>query len=196
MAINIGDLVERLVSTGISISEAGEIIAAAFAAGVASSASQKSVSALRQQRYRNRKIGVTNRNESVTTLRPELGRDPVTKRNESVTNRNVVTSLSLSIEKEPKKERKKEREVKHKPRYALQIDFKLTDAMRQLALGRGVPAEKIPKDFDRFCDYHRSKGTLSADWMASWGTWTSRSVEYGQQNLVTREVSTYVDGRL
>lgn len=184
----IRNIISTLVKGGMDPIDAAALMASAMLESVPKT---RSSGAERALRYREKKAlrNVTKRDE----VTPD---ENVTKRDETVTNRDNVTTLSLSIEKEPKKERKKEREVKHKPRHALQPDFKLTDAMRQLALGRGVTPEKIPKDFDRFCDYHRSKGTLSADWMASWGTWASRSVQYSQQNLAPREVSTYVDGRL
>jgi hypothetical protein len=43
------------------------------------------------------------------------------------------------------------------------------------ACGLNVPAE-----IERFIDNHKGKGTLRADWQASWRTWVGMAVEFGR----------------
>ena len=188
----IKEVISYLITGGMDTAEAAALVALAVAEG---SIQKRSSGAERTARWRERKAS-----QSVTERHTVTTGSERHKPSQTVTNRHNVTQLSLSIDSSTVvkgKEEKKEREPRRKPRGALPADFKLTDAMRQLALDRGVPAAKIPADFDRFCDYHRSKGTLSADWMASWRTWADRSVQYAQQAETTqRQASTYVDGRL
>jgi hypothetical protein len=192
----IREAISALISSGMDPVDAAALIAAAVIEG-SGSGPPKSTSALRQQRYRDRKCSVTKRNESVTPLRVVSENETVTERNESVTKRNDVTVLSLSIEEDSKKERKKEREAKRKPRHALPADFKLTDDMRQFALSRGFSTDKIQRQLERFIDHHKSQGTLSADWAASWRTWVNRSIEFETKNLRDQtERSNRADPRL
>jgi hypothetical protein len=192
----IREAISALISSGMDPVDAAALIAAAVIEG-SGSGPPKSTSALRQQRYRDRKCSVTKRNESVTPLRVVSENETVTDRNESVTKRNDVTVLSLSIEEESKKERKKEREPRRKSRNALPSDFSLTDEMRKFAIDRKISADKIQYQFFRFIDYHKSNGTLSADWAASWRTWVNRSIEFETKNLKAQtEGSNRVDPRL
>lgn len=48
---------------------------------------------------------------------------------------------------------------------------------REFAEARGV---NITAEAERFLYYHQERGTLSANWQASWRTWCLRSVEFGR----------------
>jgi hypothetical protein len=188
----IKEVISYLITGGMDTAEAAALVAMAVAEG---NLQKRSSGAERTARWREKKASQT-----VTERHNVTPTDDRHKPSLSVTERHNVTQLSLSVDSSTVvkgKEEKKEREPRRKPRHGLPADFKLTDAMRQLALDRGVSTARIPQDFDRFCDYHRSKATLSADWMASWRTWADRSVQYAQQaETAQRQASTYVDGRL
>jgi hypothetical protein len=56
---------------------------------------------------------------------------------------------------------------KNKPRSQLPVNWVPNADGLKLAKSLGLPDETIL----RFTDYHRSKGSLMADWNAAWGTW-------------------------
>lgn len=188
-----GILVERLVAAGIPLSEASEIITAAFAAGMASAGPQKSTGATRQQRYRDRQKTVTNRNENVTPLRSLTNSDTVTKRNESVTERNDVTGGNYTLSS-TSIDSKKERLPRRKSRSAIPPDFQITPPMREFSTSRGWPPPKVDRQFEKFKSHHQGRGTLAADWPATWRTWVLN--DYDSPREANGQASMYVDGRL
>lgn len=45
---------------------------------------------------------------------------------------------------------------------------------RAYAAGKGLGP--VEAEFEKFCDYHRAKGSLMLDWFAAWRTWVSNAV--------------------
>ena len=158
-------LIERMIAAGVPAGEAGALAAEIYAAGVASVTS-KSAAAVRQQRYRDRNKGVTNRNETVTERNANDESDTVTKRNESVTKRNVVTaplsSFNISIERKGRGSR-------------IDPDWK---PERDLAKQLGWSDAQIDTEAENFRDYWLgcpgSKG-VKLDWPATWRKWVRSS---------------------
>lgn len=165
--IDIGSLVERLVEAGLSIGEAGSIIAEAFAAGAASSSFRKSPNAERQQRYRDRKT-ITKRNESVTPCNAETATPIVTNRNENVTNRNDVTAPSISLDKISKKE----------SRGSQLPDGWKPDEIRWTAACRKLGADGAERELQKFTSHHRAKGTVFKNWNFGWDKWLLQSDQW------------------
>ncbi len=165
---DIGALVERLVEAGLSIGEAGSIIAEAFAAGAASSGFRKSSNAERQQRYRDRKT-VTKRNEIVTPSNAEPAAPTVTNRNETVTNRNDVTAPSIVLEnKKEKKDRGTQLQDGWRP-----------DEIRWTAACRKLGTAGAETELQKFTSHHRAKGTVFKNWNFGWDKWLLNSDQWG-----------------
>ena len=57
-------------------------------------------------------------------------------------------------------------------------DFSVTDAMRTYAGTKGVAADAVDRETERFLDHHRAKGTTMLDWVAGWRNWMARSLDY------------------
>jgi hypothetical protein len=60
---------------------------------------------------------------------------------------------------------------RHKSRSSLPSNFQLDPAMTEFASKRGWPSLKVSTQFEKFCSHHQGKGTLAADWPATWRTW-------------------------
>jgi hypothetical protein len=59
--------------------------------------------------------------------------------------------------------------------------FALTGDMRRWAketFGAGPP---LAEEFQRFCDYHRARGSVFRDWEAAWRNWMRKAVEYAEE---------------
>jgi hypothetical protein len=171
---DIGALVERLVAAGLSVAEAGEIIATAFAAGAASSAYRKSPGAVRQEKWRER----LKASQSVSTRRSETGR---LKPSQSVSNRLNETlrddpSLSLSKKEEESKERKRERRGTQ-----LQADWRPGERAWQGAVER-LGAHRAEAELGKFKNHAADKGRISKSWDAAWNNWIDRAIVYEAQN--------------
>jgi hypothetical protein len=60
--------------------------------------------------------------------------------------------------------------------------FHLTDAMADLAADKaGWDQGRAFAEFERFENYHRSKGSAFADWEAAWRTWVSNGKRYDRE---------------
>lgn len=185
----IKEVISRLIQGGMDPADAAALMAAAV---VEATPKNRSSGAERAARYRDRKrdkalLSVTKRDAKI----PDQS---VTKRDESVTKRDVVTNAhiyNLSSSLESKKEKQLPR---RKPRHALPVDFQLTGPMTEYAVKRSWPQPKIDRQFEKFKNYHQSKGTLAASWPATWQQWVLN--DYDAKNEPGRQASTYVDGRL
>lgn len=170
---NIGELVERLVAQGIPVGEASEIIALAVAAGAATSAYRKTPGAVRQQRLRDKRKGVTKRYESVTPSQPEEALRSVTNRDESVTS----DALSLS-KKDIDKNIKQKRESR-----ATQLPdgWRPSDAAWVSAVEL-LGQQRTEAELLKFKNHALDKGRTSKRWDAAWSNWVGRAIDYtGQQ---------------
>lgn len=163
---NIGELVSRLVAQGIDVEEASEIVALAVAAGAATSAYRKSAGAIRQQRLRDKRKGVTKRYESVTTLRDDEALRSVTKRDES------VTSDAASLSKSNKIDKKRERGTQ------LSDGWRPSDAAWRSAADR-VGEQRAEIELVKFRNHAADKGRISKSWDAAYRNWIDRAIEYG-----------------
>jgi hypothetical protein len=168
---DIGALVERLVAAGLSVGEAGEIIATAFAAGAASSGYRKSPGSVRQQRWRERNKA----SQSVTVETPSDDRGEASQ---SVSNRNEASQRNaapLSIEKkeEVKKEKKERARASQLP-----ADWCLDEIDIEYAVSKGIPRSKVPLVGEAFSNHHRAKGTVFADWRAAWRKWCGNEIKF------------------
>jgi hypothetical protein len=59
---------------------------------------------------------------------------------------------------------------------ALSDDFQPNDANIQLAVSEGVD---LRREFEKFCDYNRSKGSTYKDWHLALNNWIRKAAEYG-----------------
>ena len=181
----IGGLIERMIAAGMSPGEAGSVAAEIYAAGVAS-VSGRSSSALRQQRYRDRKASeasVTKRNESVTKRNADEPSSSVTNRNESVTNRNDVTPpyifLTTTNNNLDKKERKKDGVPRPKRNAPLRDDWSPSPHARQVAEQCGQDVGRVEQIFR---DYLKSSGKLYADYDAAFNNFIRNQQRFGGGN--------------
>lgn len=157
------DIVSALISSGMDAVDAAALLAAAV---VEASPRTRSPGAERALRYReNRALRNVTKRDEVT---PD---DTVTKRDESVTNRDTVTTTTISKEKSSSRKRAASRT-------SLPADFALTEAMTVYAVSKTINPIRVPLQFEKFCNYHRSKGSIFADWAAAWRTWVSNAVEF------------------
>lgn len=56
-------------------------------------------------------------------------------------------------------------------------DFEPTPAMRIWA-AENTPTVDVDAQTEQFRDYHAGKGTLGADWPATWRNWMRKAVEF------------------
>lgn len=63
-------------------------------------------------------------------------------------------------------------------------DMKLDDKARGFAEKKGFRGSQIEEMWERFDAYHRSGGTESADWSASWRTWVLNQIRFGERPQV------------
>jgi len=161
----------------------------------------KEGSRARQQRYRDLRRNVTR--EALVTLRVKSSQIKELERNVT---RNVTPrararkdSFLLSFLKE---EEKKEiissgtrgeggvgggnstKQKTTKLRSALPRDYQLSIEASSYAREHGVEGHRVPLLFDAFCDHHRARGNLMADWPAAWRTWVRNEVKFSSRRPV------------
>lgn len=172
---DIGSLVERLVDAGLSVAEAGEIIATAFAAGVASSVYRKSPGALRQEKWRER-LKASQRNASETPKNERV------EASQSVSNRLKASQRdAASLSKEEKKE---EIKLKRESARASQIPtaWRPDDPVWNETVEILGSQQRAEYELKKFTDHALEKGRTAKNWNAAWRNWARRSVEYGGRN--------------
>lgn len=75
----------------------------------------------------------------------------------------------------------KSKPLKEKPESRarrLPADWSLTDAHYTAAEKRGFDRGRAEAEAEKFCDYHRAKGTRMVDWLAAWRTWLGNAVTF------------------
>jgi len=110
---------------------------------------------------------------TLATNRPNRPDQPATNVNEPATEAGRVPATRAGkslIEEEPiiNPQVNKKR--------AFPENYILDGVMRKFAQDRRVNAER---EWEAFENYHRAKGTISADWNASWRTWVLNAVRFG-----------------
>lgn len=73
---------------------------------------------------------------------------------------------------------KKPRAAKRTDKTACPESFEVTEPMTEWAQSKGLPAERVTPETEKFLDYHRAKGSTFADWTAGWRNWIAKAVEY------------------
>jgi hypothetical protein len=170
---NIGELVERLVAAGVSVGEASEVVALAVAAGAAAAPYRKSPGAVRQQRLRDKRRGVTKRDESVTTLRDDESLRSVTKRDEGVTR-------NASYIEQDKLDSKKDSKPPTSRGSRIASDWLPSDEDRAFARQEGFSDPEIDREAGKFRDYWLSKSGRDAakvTWSGTWRVWIRNNVD-------------------
>jgi hypothetical protein len=103
-----------------------------------------------------------------------------------VFNTTPVSDRSKRTEEDSLKEEDKERTAanaapppKAEPRKRrLPDDWALTEAHYEAAAKRGLDAARAALEAEKFCDYHRARGTTMLDWLAAWRTWCGNAVTF------------------
>lgn len=67
-------------------------------------------------------------------------------------------------------------------RTALPTRTELNEVGVAYAAEHGFNLPQAVRMFERFADYHRSKGNLMADWDAAWRTWVRNQVEFAKRD--------------
>lgn len=79
-----------------------------------------------------------------------------------------------------KKPFKKTGEWRFKRKCGIPSQFYLTDKMRDYAMGKGIAVNRLDEIFERFVNYHESKGSMFIDWTAAWRTWCLNDLKYNK----------------
>jgi uncharacterized protein YdaU (DUF1376 family) len=60
--------------------------------------------------------------------------------------------------------------------------FEVTPDLEAWAIDRGLPRERIEPETLKFLNHHKGKGSLQADWVATWRTWVLKALEFGARH--------------
>jgi hypothetical protein len=154
--------IEEVVSRLIA---GGTLVACAVIEGASK---KRSSGADRAARYRERKAA-----ESVTKRDAVTPSQATPERDETVTKRDNVTGTNTKKENNSSRRRTASRT-------SLPSNFELNDTMRAFSASKGFDPPRTTKEFEKFCNYHGSKGSLFADWNAAWRTWVSNAIDYAR----------------
>lgn len=64
----------------------------------------------------------------------------------------------------------------------LPAEAELTPDMLADALKATLTEDEARSEFPRFCDHHRAKGSVMADWRAAWRTWCSNALKFAAKS--------------
>jgi hypothetical protein len=165
---DIGGLVDELIAAGTPPGMAAQIVARAFAAGVAAAP-----------------VRVTSADESVTRrkendrIRQQRRRDNLRTSADLRDNPQMSQNASLSIESK-KEEIKKKRESNKAVQ--LESDWRPSpEAWAQAVMILGSD-ERAEHELTKFKNHAAEKGRTSKKWNSAWANWAIRAVEYGGKN--------------
>jgi hypothetical protein len=90
---------------------------------------------------------------------------------------------------------------KGKKRTVMPNGYTITADLLRFAEEHGWDSSRAKDEFDRFADYHRAKGSVFADWDASWRTWVRNGIKFDserrrQRGTARGNAQTVVDGAL
>lgn len=68
---------------------------------------------------------------------------------------------------------------RRKPATAPPESFEVSDEMAQWAVSKGLPAERVVPETEKFLGHHRAKDNRFSDWHQAWANWVLKAVEYG-----------------
>ena len=69
--------------------------------------------------------------------------------------------------------------VRGRQRTAINPELRPDAAAVEYAVSRGMPRSAVAGEFENFKNHHIARGTLSADWPASWRTWSGNYLKFG-----------------
>jgi hypothetical protein len=58
--------------------------------------------------------------------------------------------------------------------------FEVTEDMSVWAQSKGLPADRVMNETEKFINHHRSHGTTFTRWDSAWQNWVIKAVEYGR----------------
>lgn len=80
-----------------------------------------------------------------------------------------------------------------KKRCTIPEDFALSESMAAYAAKNGIQGEDAAVEFEKFVNYHSSKGSLMADWEAAWRTWVGNWSRFGGNKSRTSSAAVKID---
>lgn len=109
---------------------------------------------------------------------PDLSGPLPTSREERRASPNLSETPPTSAQEGKGKEGKGREGDKPQRKRATQLPegFQPTEGNVQLAVAQGVD---LGREFPKFCDYHRAKGSTMKDWPAALNNWIRKAAEYG-----------------
>lgn len=87
---------------------------------------------------------------------------------------------------DPNNKNIKPRSEKSKGKITLPEDFKATHEHGEKAISAGLI---LNDEFEKFCDYHASKGSAFVDWNRAFNYWLGQAKQYKSQNTVNSTVT-------
>jgi hypothetical protein len=168
---DIQSLMERLMSYGVPMGEACEILAMACAAGAATAPFRKSVGAQRTAKWRETKRHKAS--QSVTQSAPDDVSQSVTDRHKP----SQCDNASLSLERNIDSKKLEKRESK---RATLLPDGWRPDAEAWAATVEQLGEATAENELAKFRDHAAEKGRTAKDWPAAWRNWVRRSVDFNR----------------
>jgi hypothetical protein len=147
------ETLRKLMAAGLSGDALLDVVASIDADG-ASVPKVRTAHAMRQERYRQRLAS--------QTVTSDASRDGMAEKENPQTPKE---------NQEPQKENTPLRGVQKKKGQRLPSDFALPDEWRDWALSRGLPAERVPVEFEKLCNWAANAPNrvgLKADWFKAW----------------------------
>lgn len=71
------------------------------------------------------------------------------------------------------------RKPRRKPATEVPAAFEVSDEMAQWAVSKGIAAERVLPETEKFLDHHRKHDEKMSDWVAGWRNWIRKAVEFG-----------------
>jgi hypothetical protein len=53
--------------------------------------------------------------------------------------------------------------------------------MASFGSSKGLDPPRIAREFDKFRNYHQSKGSVFADWLAAWRNWVGNAIDFDRK---------------
>lgn len=173
----LSSMIDRLITAGVSASEAGAIAAEIYAAGVAS-ASTRSSGAERTRRWRDNKTS-----QSVTKRHITSHIDDEVQASQNVTERHKASQCDVSAVSPiytKIKNSKKQNSDRTSRGTRIDPDWKPSPTERLFASQEGLSDFEIDREAARFRDYWKGRagsGGVKLDWQATWQNWIRTTAE-------------------
>lgn len=175
--MNLGPLIGRMISAGVSPEEAGAIAAEIYAAGVAS-ASVRSPGAERTRRWRENKTSQSVTKRHAASQESEDGRASPSVTDRHKASQCDATTVSPIDTKIKNSNRQNSERASRGTR--LSPDWSPSEQDRSAAKQEGLSELEIDKEALRFRDYwigRAGSGGVKLDWSATWRNWIRTAAE-------------------